>query len=252
MQIAVCVTLAKELKAEEIKTCFNSLMEPVFRVGVTEGLYDKMKDHILAKLETFTEQGSGWTVRSLDRVYVNFARFNPMKVGSYIPTPFELEDNHFLLNIQTRTTNNCFKLCLLASKHLAEVTAHRCEPWSYNKSKDINICHVEEPVKMTDIDKIEETNNLSVNVFAYEGEAYPLRISCKDGIPVDLLVLSNSDTFHYCLITNFNAFMNRLMGRDHHYIYCRRCLHGCKGLQSYMNHKPFCDRNDPCRIDAVK
>ena len=32
------------------------------------------------------------------------------------------------------------------------------------------------------------------------------------------------------------------------YFYCRGCLHGCYGRQSYRNHLHLCSQNDPCRI----
>ena len=72
-----------------------------------------------------------------------------------------------------------------------------------------------------DIGRIEGANDLSIIVFALDNEIYPLRISNKNGFPVDLLLLEDDGRYHYCLITNFNGFM-RIVTKKKNQFHCRR------------------------------
>jgi uncharacterized C2H2 Zn-finger protein len=250
IQLTVGVTMTRELVDEDINMVFNSFMREIYPAGLEEETFDRMKDRIVAQVEEFTQHGSGWIVKSINYLDVNFAKFKPMRGGSYIQTPIELQDNNFLLNIKT-STPNCFELCLLAAKHPLYVkTDHPGRSSSYKNFNDVNMCGVENPVKLSDIGKIERANGISINVFGYEDHAYPLRISDETGSPVDLLLLSVEDSFHYCLIRNYTGFMRHESNQsDQQYYYCRRCMHGCKGIDAYKNHKILCQRNSVCRIE---
>ena len=71
--------------------------------------------------------------------------------------------------------------------------------------KQINFKGVKFPVHKTDYAKIENQNNISIDVFGYEDET-PYRIYTSKHIferHVDLL----SENFHYVLIKDFNRFM---------------------------------------------
>ncbi len=255
IQLSVRVRLIKELHEETIESHFNSLFEPIYTDGLQEEVYEKMKDHIMALVDNFTQQGSGWIVENIKSVRVNFAKLYPIRGGCYIPTPEIFKDNRFLLNIKTRTAQNCLELCLLAALHREEIPAKdRQKSESYQQFQgNVEMCGVENPVKLRDIGKLEKTNGMSINIFTLDEDdtrCYPLRISKFQGLAVDLLLLANDTLYHYCLITNFNAFMGKINEMyDARYIYCRRCLHGCRTRQSYNNHKVLCNRNEPCRID---
>ena len=92
--------------------------------------------------------------------------------------------------------------------------------------------------------KFEHQNNISVSVYGWEegktndddeekpGFAYPLRVA-KEVKPrhVDLLLIGNDETQHYCWIKNFSALVgSQYSGNQHEYAYCRFCLHGFKGV----------------------
>ena len=67
------------------------------------------------------------------------------------------------------------------------------------------------PTCWKDIYKFESQNEtISVNVFGYEAEIYPLRISINTyksggGEPVNLLLISNEEKQHYCVIKNMSS-----------------------------------------------
>jgi hypothetical protein len=115
IQFTIGATMTRELSDEEIKMVFNSFMVEIYQAGLDEETFDRMKDRVVAQVEEFTQHGSGRIVKSINHFDINFAKFKPMRGGSYIQTPKELQDNNVLLNIKT-TTPNCFEICLLAAK----------------------------------------------------------------------------------------------------------------------------------------
>ena len=72
--------------------------------------------------------------------------------------------------------------------------------------------------------------NVSVSVYAYEKNigVYPLKVSReKREHHVNLLLISNDDTNHYCYIKNFYKLVSSQYTKDGHKTYfCRFCLHG--------------------------
>ena len=244
-QLSLCAILYKPTTEMEIETCFNSMMQTIYGEGLTRVSFEDAKNQILKRLENFCQHGSGWTMKNISKLAINFARNRPIKAGSFIPTPTIFANNKFLLNIRTIKTNDCFELSIQAARHYRSIESHRNRPSTYRDFESIDLCGVEIPVKIKDIDKIESANKLSVNVFAMEKEVYPLRISKAEGSPVDLLLLEDDGRHHYCLITNFNGFMRRQTKNK--LFYCRKCLTGCSGIDRLRNHQIVCSEQ-PCRI----
>ena len=246
VQLSLHVTLYKPETEMKIETCFNSKMQTIYAEGLTAETFDEYKNQILKRLESFSQHGSGWTVDKILKLGLNFARNRPIRAGSFIPTPIKFRNNNFLLNIRTVKTNNCFELCIQAAKNYRRINSHRNRPNTYKRFERIDLCNVETPVQIKDIGKIEDTNKLSINVFAVEKEVYPVRISKTNGYPVDLLLLEEDGRHHYCLITNFNGFMRR-QSKKNKLFYCRKCLTGCSGIDRLRNHQLVCSEQ-PCRI----
>ena len=101
------------------------------------------------------------------------------------------------------------------------------------------------PMKCTkqNIAKFERQNDISVSVYGWEnsrvdefeneipGFAYPLHITVElKPRHVNLLLISNEKTQHYCLITNFSRLVaKQYSGCKRELAYCRFCLHGFYG-----------------------
>ena len=68
--------------------------------------------------------------------------------------------------------------------------------------------------------------SISINVFGYEEEVYPLKISKdKKIINIDLLLISDEKKQHYCLIKNLSRFIRSKLTKHHETAeICRSCL----------------------------
>ena len=84
-------------------------------------------------------------------------------------------------------------------------------------------------MKVKDIAKFKKQNpTVSTNLFGYEGkELFPVCIADqKKEEHVNLLLISNNDTTHCCLIRNLSRLLASLTKHDGKRFYCDHCLHG--------------------------
>ena len=101
------------------------------------------------------------------------------------------------------------------------------------------------------INKFERNNNVSVNVFGYEKDLYPLYISKHENdTRVDLLLISDGEKKHYCWIKNFNRLMSSRTEKSHNSMhYCRRCLNGFTRIEALTKHSEYCSQQDAQKIE---
>ena len=56
-----------------------------------EEYFDNIFEIIIGKIEARVAEGSGWEVEKIELVYVNVARFQPLRGGTYLPIPTKLK-----------------------------------------------------------------------------------------------------------------------------------------------------------------
>ena len=102
---------------------------------------------------------------------------------------------------------------------------------------------LEFPMKIKDIPKFENLNNLNVNVFELTGPVLtPIHIN-KNYLQsqIDLLLFEN----HYCLITKLHCLLNK----DSHMKWvCRRCLTAFSSEDILNHHIDRCQKQQPTNI----
>ena len=82
------------------------------------------------------------------------------------------------------------------------------------------------PVPKKDFSKIENKNNICINVFCYKNElTYSVYVSDqKFENCIDLLMISDENKSHYVCIKDFNRFMcNKTKSKNKKH-FCRYCL----------------------------
>ena len=104
--------------------------------------------------------------------------------------------------------------------------------------------------------KIFEKNNpqISINVFGYEGEVYPLKISkIKKRSNIDLLLISDEVKQHYCLIKNLSRFISSKLTKHLGTVeICRSCLNHFPDKKKLKNHEEYCFQNETVKIEMPK
>src|SRR5204862_2554050 len=96
--------------------------------------------------------------------------------------------------------NRCFVWCILSVLHPIKKHAERVLTY-VDYENELNMTTIKYPVKISDIDRFERQNEISVNVFGVEGKKkktiYPLRITKKvKKVHVNLLLLQRGRVTH--------------------------------------------------------
>ena len=131
----------------------------------------------------------------------------------------------------------CFKWCVARALNPIEKTPERITHLLREQSEELNMRGINFPVKLQAIEKFEKQNPVTINVFGFEGEIYPLRIS-KDRSrePINLLLISDGKKEHYCLIKDMSRLLssqtNNYQHRNH---FCLRCLNPFATEKSLKN-----------------
>ena len=97
-------------------------------------------------------------------------------------------------------------------------------------------------VSKKDYKKIEQENNICINVFCYEnGLIYPVHISKpKFEDYIDLLLINDENKSHYVYIKDFNKFMFNKTKHKNKKHFCRYCLQCFSSERVLVEHKKTC------------
>ena len=175
--ICIEVKFTKPLTDDSTLCFFHSPMESL-STSLTAEEYFGHIDKLLTKINVFCTAVSGWVIEKLNVVELKISKYSPLRAGSYIATPPELETQRkSVLNIKNMKDNLCFISSVLAA--LFPVKQNQEGPQSYRQH--INSLHFNQrkmPVALADIPVFEKNNHLKINVFAYEcSKVYPANIS---------------------------------------------------------------------------
>ena len=128
-----------------------------------ESFEEVIRKSLDQKMADFQEQGSSWSLKSILHLTININRYNPMRVGSYIPLPKDVQNRKACINIKNQDYK-CFKLAILASLHPASYIAERVthyKPFEHTLIFD----GIKFPVEPKDVTKFERQNDVLVNVY---------------------------------------------------------------------------------------
>ena len=107
---------------------------------------------------------------------------------------------------------------------------------------------------MCDIKKFENHNSsISVNVFGYENQVYPLRISkhiYKRESTVNLLLISDDTKQHYGWIKYISKLLSLETSKHGHVRHvCFRCLNTFNSEKSLASHNDYCESCEAIKIE---
>ncbi|GBN27391.1 hypothetical protein AVEN_80284-1 [Araneus ventricosus] len=144
----------------------------------------------------------------------------------------------------------CLVWCLIAHKlnNLAH-NSYRVSHYTPHE-QEIKIEGVECPVPLNKIPIVERLNNLRINVFDYEeNEVFPLYVFKRvDEDCVNLLLIANEETQHYCLIRNMSRLLGDLTKHKSKHHYCYRCPHRFAKDEILKEHLQYCNDHSPQHI----
>ena len=113
-------------------------------------------------IDNFIHNGSGWRVYTLQAIDLNIANYNLLNASSYLKLPKKHEQSKSILNIQNND-KKCFVWSILARHHPVDHgdNAHYVNHYLQYENELI-VKDIKMPMKINDIPKVEEWNNLSI------------------------------------------------------------------------------------------
>ncbi|MEW8615748.1 MAG: hypothetical protein AB2610_21535, partial [Candidatus Thiodiazotropha sp.] len=77
---------------------------------------NKAIPHLLELLEKWTQRGSGWVVDRVQTLWLDIARYQPLRGGSYIPLPAAVRSKKAVINVKNRD-DHCLRALLHIHRH---------------------------------------------------------------------------------------------------------------------------------------
>ena len=234
-----------------LKTAFNSKPEVNLEGTDVHDLYNTMADRVLEAMATFQRDGSNWTFKSIICLEIHTVVYEPLKGNSYMPLPPKLAQKKAIINMKNED-DKCFTWSVLRALNPREEHAERIDKDLNKKEDSLNMTGIVYPVQLNEIDKFERQNpTISINVFEHEESVCPLRVSkCEDREVVNLLLISDDEKRHYCLIKSMSRLLSsQTSKRNGVQYYCMRCLNPFHSQESLDKHLEYCSTHEAVKIE---
>ena len=196
---------------------------------------------IMQKLDDEQLEVSGFVLNGIVDVIMEVYKVSDIQASSWVELPEKYKNNKSFINIKN-DDQFCFLWCILAHLFPVEDIKSRTTNYSMHFNKLI-LNGLEFPMKVKDIPKFENLNNLNVNVFELTKTVLtPIHTNTNYDQPqTDLLLFEN----HYCLITKLHCLINK----DSHmkWVY-RRCLTTFSSEDILNQHINRCQKQQPTNI----
>ena len=223
-----------------------------------EDLYNEQVKHIEKNwIENFTNQeGTGAAVNKCIKLYLNIAKYEPLKGSSYMPLPNKIANKKAVINVKN-DDNRCIEWALKSALYPAKNNVSN--KYTYTKY-DLNLEGIVDfPTPVSQISKVEKHFDLAINVYGYtvskkleKLNIFPYHISekPKEKERINLLLISEDvndknekiieTKSHYCWIKNLNRLLfdqNKCKNKTY---FCDRCLYGFTKEDLLIKHKEDC------------
>ena len=194
------LSLAKQPAVGEYKQpyipskTFTVLAEP----GISDIVHNLVID-LTNGITNYEGEGSGWTFSRLLLFQVSLHKHKPLKGSSYIDLPPKVKHTKAVVNVKNED-NKCFMWSVLPGLYPQDIHAERVSHYQ-PFINELNFDGINFPVAIKDIPKYEKQNEISINVFGYEQDVYPLYITKHTyERHIDLFYLTKDTNSHYCYI----------------------------------------------------
>ena len=151
---------------EESKAYFSSGTMINFESTNVDDLIDLIKEGIEGSIEHYSEKGSGWYFKEVDKLEIHTVDFNPLKGSTYLPLPDWLKNKQAIINMKNKD-DKCFIWSILRQlypkkKHPGYIGDLKVYENTLN-TKGLSF-----PMPVDNISKFEKLNPLllGINVFS--------------------------------------------------------------------------------------
>ena len=221
---------------------FNSKPKTITNANDFQESLDVNVEQIMNDIHKWISEGSAWIIKSINGHYINIIKYEPLTGSSYIQLPTELQHHKKgIINLKNKD-NECFRWCHIRHLNPRNDNPQRIKKIDKSFVEKLNYQGIEFPVSIKQYNKIETQNSININVFGYEKkQPYPIYVSKEKFDDVlNLLLISEDENKHYCLIKDFNRFMFSKNKTQHKKHFCMHCLQCFSKEEILSKHKEIC------------
>ena len=121
---------------------------------------DEANSDILDFIDIWISEGSGWTIERIEKHFINFVKYQPLKGSSYVKLPKELQHStKGLINIQNKD-NECFRSSHIRYLNPQYKDLQRIKRNDKEFINKLDYTNVEFPVMLKDIPKVEKQSDI--------------------------------------------------------------------------------------------
>ena len=252
--ILTCEMTRKELFSEStqiLNAFFNS--ETVENLEGTDesAVYDRFIQTIEERIQNFNQRGSNWRFQRVLSLDAHFTDFQPLRGSTFLPLPSKISTKKAVINMKNND-DQCFKWSVTRALNPVDVHPERITKELKDQSERLEWSGLKFPVDLKQIIIFEKLNpQISINVFGFEGDVYPLRLSkSKSEQTINLLLISDGEKQHYCLIKSLSRLLSSQMSKhDHTNVFCLNCLNHFPNEEKLKIHEEYCLKNQAIRIE---
>ncbi len=216
---------------------------------------DELLEDIDGQVAAWIQAGSDLTFESSTIMYVQLAKWKPLKGGSYIPSPEWVKNNKSCVNVRN-TDDQCFKWAILSALHPTDRNKERLSnytPFEENYNWD----GIEFPTALEECARFEKNNpGISINVYEIgdsKAKTKPVYVADKElAKHIYLGLIEDQGKKHYVWIPSFSRFQGMTSKNNHKKFYCPRCLHGFTEQRMLDEHQPDCGLHYATKVKMLK
>ena len=200
-------------------------------------------DIIINTIESWKHNGSDWEVERVETLWINIAKYQPLRGGSYIKLPKSLANKRAIINVEN-IDDECLRWALRSALFPVEKNAHR--PSQYPIIDGLNFKEIDTPTPINQMRKVETQNNIAINVFGWKKGCVIVHQLSKQPseIPrINLMLVEEHNRIHYTWIKNLNRLLHDQTKHNERKHFCERCLHGYTRADLLDQHRPECQGN---------
>ncbi|GFR66063.1 hypothetical protein ElyMa_005547700 [Elysia marginata] len=214
--------------------------EPLLHPSEIGAALSRAFGKIFETLDNWTKGGSGWIVVRVQSLWLNIARYQPLRGGSYIPLPTAVRNKKAVVNVKNQG-DACLLWTLLASLFRIEEHPERISHY-YLHANLLNFDGIDTRTPISQIPKVERQNNLAINVFGWQKGVIVYHISKQHEVlrRINVLLIEEAEKFHYTWITDLDRLLYDQNNHREKTYFCERCLHGYTNEALLEKHKPAC------------
>ena len=261
-QYKVClvfhVQLMKNNPSDTTKTeeaYFRSNVITILSAHAIDEAVQKAFAEIERRIEKWPNEGSGWVITKVLNVYLDIAKYTPLKGSSFPELPKYLKSKKAIINVKNND-QQCLKWTLLSALHPVEHGSHPDRLLKYiAHDNKLNFTGIDFPTPLSQIPEVEHLNNLSINVFGYSESArvHPLYLTKNHSTsPINLLLITKVEDGktqrHFCWIKDFNKLCFDQTKHINRKFFCLRCISPHSSERTLEEHLIYCKGVDapPC------